>query len=181
VRIDLAQAGDVIVRGAFERRIGVLADVDAEHAAIHGAPDVVHQAVHAAVVEAQAVDHSVRGGQAEQARARIAGLRARRHGADLDEAEAEAGQRIDIIAVLVEAGGEPYRVRKTQSHHVARAGGGRSRRGGREAQPGEDGKGLEREMVRLLRVESEQQRAQQRVHGAILREWKSVSSERELP
>ena len=45
-------------------------------------------------------------GQAEQARLRIAGLRARRDRAAFDEAEAERREAVDVRGVLVEAGGE---------------------------------------------------------------------------
>ena len=55
--------------------------------------------------------------QAEHARLRVAGLRARRHRADLDEAEAERGQRVDVFAVLVEPGGQADGVGKVKPHH----------------------------------------------------------------
>ena len=58
-------------------------------------------------------------GQAEQARLGVAGLRARRDGADFDEAEAERGQRVDVVAVLVQPGGQADRVGEGQSHHGA--------------------------------------------------------------
>src|SRR3546814_5460894 len=49
------------------------------------APDIAHQRIDAVVVEAQPVDHRLVLGQAEHARLRVAGLRARRDGADLDK------------------------------------------------------------------------------------------------
>ncbi len=62
------------------------------------------------VVEAHPVDDRLVGGQPEEARARIPRLWPRRHRAHLDEAEAEAEQRIDRLPVLVETGGETDRV-----------------------------------------------------------------------
>ena len=63
-------------------------------------------------------------GQAEQARARVAGLRPRRGGADLDEAEAGAAEGGDGAGVLVEAGGEAERVRQVEAGEA----GGEARR-----------------------------------------------------
>ncbi len=59
--------------------------------------------VGAFAVEAEPVDHALVGMEPEQARARIAGLRQRRHRADLDEAEAEPQQRVGHLGMLVEA------------------------------------------------------------------------------
>jgi hypothetical protein len=70
--------------------------------------------LHAVVVEAEAVDRGAIGAQAEQARAGIAGLRARGRGADLDEAEARAQERCHRLGVLVEARGEAERVRQVE-------------------------------------------------------------------
>jgi hypothetical protein len=41
--VDAVQACQVVVGGAFDRRVEVLADVDAEHAAERGALDVAHE------------------------------------------------------------------------------------------------------------------------------------------
>ena len=60
--------------------------------------------LHARVVEAHAVDHRAVLFQAEQARLRVAGLRARRDAADLDKAETEATGLAPDPGVLVEAG-----------------------------------------------------------------------------
>ena len=68
----------------------------------------------AVVVEAEAVDDRAVLGQPEQPRARVAGLRPRRGGADLDEAEAGAAEGGDGAGVLVEAGGEAERVRQLE-------------------------------------------------------------------
>ena len=51
---------------------------------------------------------------------RIAGLRTRGHGTDLDETETEGGQSIDMFAVLVETRRQADRVGKNQSHHLPR-------------------------------------------------------------
>jgi hypothetical protein len=55
-RVDLLQAGDVVVGGAFERRVLVLAEVDAEDAVVLRAPEVLDEAVDADRVEAEPVD-----------------------------------------------------------------------------------------------------------------------------
>ena len=57
---------------------------------------------------------------AEQARPRIARLRPRRHAAQFEEAEAERGERVDVLGVLVEAGGEADRIREISP--IARTG-----------------------------------------------------------
>ena len=62
--------------------------------------------------------------QAEQARLRVARLRPRRDGADLEEAEAQRGQRVDVLAVLVEAGGQADGVGEVEPHHAHRLAGG---------------------------------------------------------
>ncbi len=92
------------------RRVGavlVLADVDPDEPgsarpapAFQGRPGRLRPPV----VEAEPVDHRAVLGQAEDARARIARLGARRHGADLDEAESQGEQRSRHLSVLVEAG-----------------------------------------------------------------------------
>src|SRR2546426_6023828 len=45
---------------------------------------------------------------------RSARLRSRRHRPDLDEAEAQLRQRVDVLRVLVEAGCQADRIRKLQ-------------------------------------------------------------------
>ena len=68
----------------------------------------------ALAVEAQPVDHRRVGLQPEHARPRIAGLRQRRDGADLDEAEAQPQQRVGHFGVLVEARRDADRIGKAQ-------------------------------------------------------------------
>ena len=97
--------------------------------------------------------------------ARIAGLRPRRHGADLDEAEAEREQRVGHLAVLVEAGGEPDRIGEIEAEKLPpepriapAARGWKPARSAPMRQP-----------MRLLRVEAEEERLEQLVaaaHGA---------------
>ena len=72
----------------------------------------------ALAVEAEPVDHALVRVEAEQARARIARLRLRRHAADFDEAEAEAKQLVRHLGVLVEAGREPDRIGKRQPERL---------------------------------------------------------------
>ncbi len=57
--------------------------------------------------------------QAEHARLGVARLRARRDGADLDEAEAQRGEAVDVGTVLVEARGQAYRIGEIDAHHGA--------------------------------------------------------------
>ena len=111
-RVDRAQAGEVVVGGARVRRVEVLADVEAEDAAPRRARDVGEEPLDAVVVEAEPVDERFGLGQPEEARLRVAGLRARRDGAAFDEAEAERREAVDVRGVLVEAGGEADPVRE---------------------------------------------------------------------
>ena len=95
------------------------------------------------VVETHAVDDGLLLGQAEQARLRIAVLRPGCNGADFDEAETECGQRIDVFAVFVQSGGQPYRIGQLQAHQFGgaaarRHGGGQSETGG-QFQHGQSG------------------------------------------
>ena len=62
--------------------------------------------IRTAVVEAHAIDERPITDQPEQPRRRIAGLRDRRDGADLDVAESEVAETSHREAVLVEAGGD---------------------------------------------------------------------------
>ena len=120
----------------------------------------------AVAVEAEPVDHRLVGIEAEQARARIARLRLRRHAADLDEAETEPQQRIRHLGILVEAGRKPDRIGKAQPE-------GRDgkrlivRRRTRQRRELER---LQRQRVRLFGVEHAQQRRREAVeqgdHGA---------------
>src|SRR5690606_37016872 len=100
----------------LDRSVEILADVDAEDAAVLGRTHVGDQRIDAVIVEAHAVDDALHLGQPEHAWARVPWLRAGRDGADLEEAEAEPGESVDRLAVLVEAGGQPDAVGKAQTH-----------------------------------------------------------------
>ncbi len=64
----------------------------------------------ARIVEAQPIDQRAIAHEAEHARARVALLRERRHGAHFGMAEAHAEQAVGHAGVLVEAGGDAERV-----------------------------------------------------------------------
>lgn len=70
-------------------------------------PDEGLQAV---IVEAHPVDERAVGGQAKEARARVAGLWPGRYGAYFDEAEAQSRQCPDVFSVFVKTGGDSYRI-----------------------------------------------------------------------
>ena len=128
VRVNLFQTDQVILGSVLHRCGGVLADVDAEDAAFlgeFGGPDVGDQGVDTGVVEAHPVDDGLRLGDAEQTRFRVACLRSRCDRADFEETEAQSGQGVDVVAVLVQPGGESDRIGKVDAHHFHRAGGGR--------------------------------------------------------
>ncbi len=72
------------------------------------------------IIEAHAIDDGPVPGQAEQTGLRIAGLRTRRHAADLDEAEALAEHGVGYLAILIEAGGETDRIGKIEPPMAAR-------------------------------------------------------------
>ena len=104
-------------------------------------------------IEAEPVDDAFVGVEPEQARARIASLRQRRDGADLDEAETEPQQRVGHFGILVEARGHPDRVGKVQAEGAHRQPlvAARSRRQRGELQH------ADRESVGVFRVERMQQ------------------------
>ena len=101
--------------------------------------------------------------QAEEARPRIARLRTRRDRPDLEEAEAERGERIDVLAVLVEPGGEPDRVRELEPHRLDREPG--QGPAGKPRQPAarEELERRQRELVRGFGIEVEEERAREGV------------------
>ncbi len=167
VRVDAVEARQVVVGGALDRRGGVLADVQAEDAAgaaeAARAPHVGEEGGQPLVVEAEPVDERAGGGQAEHARLRVARLRQRRHRADLDEAEAHRAQAVDGAAVLVEPGGEADAVREAQPGERRRVGHARLRPQALQRRVLQPRQGVERQLVRMLGVEPEQERPHQRV------------------
>jgi len=103
--------------------------------------------------------------QAEQARLRIAGLRARGDGADFDEAETQREQCIDVLAILVQAGGQADRIGEGQPEHGARHrrdACGQQRRGAGAVGQVQCGQA---EAVGALGVEREQEGAGKRIHA----------------
>jgi len=165
VRIDLVEADQVIVDRLLVRRVLVLADVDAEHALESACLDVLHQVVDAEIVEAHAVDDGLRRGQAKQTRLRVAWLRTRGDRADLDEAETECRQRLDVRAILVETGGQADGVGEVDAHDLYRLA-GRARQQGQQAQPLREVEAGQGQPVRILGIETEQGRSQDGIkHG----------------
>jgi hypothetical protein len=78
--------------------------------------------INAAVVETHTVDDALRFRNAEQARPGIAILRPWCDRADFEKTEAQAGQAVNVVAVLVQPGGEANRVGECQPHDLNRAG-----------------------------------------------------------
>ena len=172
-----AQAGEVIVDGAFVGRVEIPADVQSEDAAALGSEagsrDVGEKAIEAVVVEAEAVDQRLRLREPEQPRARIAGLRPRRHRTAFDESEAERGETVDVRGVLVEACREADPVGKLDAHRLHRRS-RHARRGKlRDSQRGGGVEARERELVRGLRIEREQQRTEQRIEHGRRARWQA--------
>ena len=101
--------------------VAIGADIDPDNPAlVHALGEARQDRILAVIVEAEPVDHRLIGIEPENARARIALLRARRDGADLDKAEPKAKQRIRHLAVLVEAGRDADGIGKIQSEHPGR-------------------------------------------------------------
>src|SRR5690606_39928285 len=112
------------------------------------------------------VDDRLVARKSEHARLRVSGLRARSGGTDFDETEAEGGQRVDVRAVLVQSGGEPDRVVEAQAEAVD--GQGRGLGCDQRMEAGAP-RGLdrgEREVVRALGVEAEEEGAGEGIHAA---------------
>ena len=169
-RIHAREAVHVVAFGCFVRCVLVLADIDAEQATALRALDVAHQRLDAVVVESQAVDHRAVPRQAEHARFRVAGLRLGRDRADLDEAEAQRQQCVDVRAVLVETRGEANWIREGQAEGLGREGSRFARHQRIETGAVRSLKRVERERMRTLGVETEQEWARKPVHQR-LRPW----------
>src|SRR5690606_17557626 len=165
VGIDLFQADQVVVHRALDRGVEVLADVDAQHATVLCRAHPLEQVVDAVVVEAHAVDDGLGFRQAEQARLRVARLRARRHGADLGEAETQLAETVDGVAVLVQTGGQSDRVGEFQTHDLHWQ--GRRLLAQQTVQPQTPARAeqVEGQFVRGFRRQSKEQIAGQGVHG----------------
>src|ERR1700730_18921389 len=107
MRVDLAPAGEVVVLRVLQGSIKIFSYADAANSAVAAARDLGHQMIDAFVVEAHAVDEGEASGDSKHARFSIAGLGPRRHRAQLYVAEPQGPQGIQIVAILVEACGQP--------------------------------------------------------------------------
>ena len=130
------------------------------HAGMYAKETRMHAGM-AVIVEAEPVDDAVIGREAEQARAGIAGLRARRDAADLDESEAQPQQGIDRLGIFVEARGDADPVGKAQAECRDALARMRSRGGQRHRPERPHG-----ETMSVLRIQAHEQRTQQGVEGA---------------
>jgi hypothetical protein len=108
-----------------------------------------------AVVEAEPVDQRAILDQTKHARARIAGLRQRCHRADLGEPEPDAEHGVGHARILVEACSNAERVGEFHSPHAQRE--SRIVRDGR-TRIDAGFQRFQRQLVRHLRLEREQQR-----------------------
>ena len=166
VRVHTVQAQQVVVGGAFDRRARVLADVEAEHAALAAKTGTLHvrqEGVQPVVVEAQPVDQCPRFRQPVHARLGIARLRLRRHGADLDETETHRTQSVDAAAILVQAGRQSDAVRKPQPGHRDRVIDACLRHDAHQRRMLNACQRAQRQVMGLFGIEPEQERAGQGV------------------
>src|SRR5690606_22420356 len=83
--------------------------------------DVGNKGSQSEVVESESVDQCLRSRQPEQAWLRVAGLRARRDGANFHETKSQGGQGVDVGAVLVQPRSEPDGIAQGQAHEGAAA------------------------------------------------------------
>ena len=139
------------------------ADIDSDNAALMRAPGQAPQLrFRPVIVEPHAIDHGLVALQAEQPRPWIAGLRLRRHSADLDKTETQPQQRIGHLRAFVEACGHADRIGKIQTEGphcqfcIVRP------RPDRRQQP----QAVDRQTVRVLRIEPAQQRQRKGIEGA---------------
>ena len=162
--VERLETGQVVAFRLGKRRVAVLADV---HAHRHSrarrlfVPIASQARRHrgcAGAVEAHAVDQRLVGGEAVQARLRIAALRARRDRAHLHEAETEFRQPADGHGVLVQTRGDAQPVREPHAAEQRRR--RDARRAGNQPRAPER---RQRQGVRRLRRQSEQEGTQQAV------------------
>ena len=106
----------------------------------------------AVIVETHAVDHGLVAFEPKQPRPRIAGLRFRRHGADLDKTEPQPQQRVRRLRALVETRGHADRIGKVQPERAHRQFAVIGLRPRRRQQP----QPLDRHAVRILGIEPAQ-------------------------
>lgn len=94
-------------------------------------------------------------------------MRTGRHRADLDEAEAQRGKAVDIIAVLVQPGRETHRIRKIEPHHRFRTEGDRPAKWIQRSQPAQRLERRQAETMGSFGVEPKQQGTEQIVKHRI--------------
>src|SRR5258706_15053277 len=124
MRIERIQAALVVLGRLLVGCVLVLAYVYSNDRPCLFSRQVPDENINPHTIQSISIDDCFSSRQAKEARARIAGLGKRRDAAELEEAEAEAGQGIDVLGVLVEARGEAERIGKLQPH---RADGARGR------------------------------------------------------
>ena len=144
-------ADEVVIQRLFVRGVFVFAEVDAEDGArTRRGGNARDEGVNTVVVEAHAVDDGLVFGQAAEAWAVIARLRARGNGADFDEAESRAVKGADGDAVFIQPGGEAEAVREGQPQQFDGLAALSFRHDGRKA-----GKRAESEVVRFFGIKAE--------------------------
>ena len=117
-RIEATDAGDIVRHAVGAVLVG--ADIDPDDAGgIAARREPREGRLVPLVVEAEPVDHRPVGGQPEDARPVVAGLRLRRHRADFRKAEAELQQCVRNFGILVVSGGHAERVRKREPGDAA--------------------------------------------------------------
>ena len=82
----------------------VLANIDAELALKLALRYLLHQMINTFVVESHAIDQGCVLWQSEEARARVASLRAGRDRANFDVTETKGTECVHVVRILVEAG-----------------------------------------------------------------------------
>ena len=138
-------------------------DIDADDAAeMRATGQPPQHRIGAVIVEAHAVDHGLVALQPEQPRPRIADLRLRRHRSDFDKAETQPQQRVRHLRALVEARGHADRIGKIQAEGPHRQFWIVRPRPHRRQQP----QALDRQTVRVFRIEPAQQRQRKGIEGA---------------
>ena len=115
----------VVLRRSLRGRGRILADIHPDNPAEFPPCEAIGRGLRPFVVESHAVDQRPRGRQAEEARTRITGLRARGNRPHLDAPESQPAPRIDMPRILVHTGGQTHTVGKTQPHDLDRRAAGR--------------------------------------------------------
>ena len=165
VSINLIQANQIIINGPLNRCIEILADVDTQDPAVFGRLHTGQQMIDPQVVEAHAIDNGLRFRQAKNPRLGITGLRARRHGADLHKPEPQLGESINRRPVLIQACGQPYRIRELKPHDANGQLGWRLAQQTVQPQTAARSDQIQRQIMRGFRGKFEEQLAGQVIHG----------------